>query len=81
MSWNEFGLGAYEISIMLLTHPERLKYRRDLGIGCVGDEYFERDDSNASNPMFRFTSRFVFDFGWINTPLRQYGSPTAFLSY
>lgn len=36
---NEFGLGAFAVGIMLLTHPERLESCKDLGINCGGDEY------------------------------------------
>ena len=36
---NEFGLGAFEIGCMLLTHPERLVSYDDLWIDCAGDEY------------------------------------------
>lgn len=39
MAGNEYGLGAYEIGIMLLTHPDRLKHFNDLRINCAGDEY------------------------------------------
>lgn len=39
MSTSEFGLGAFAVGIMLLTHPERLKQYDDLWIDCVGDEY------------------------------------------
>lgn len=35
---NEFGLGAYEVGIILLTHPERLRCMKDLAILCAGDE-------------------------------------------
>jgi hypothetical protein len=38
----EFGFGAYEVAIMLLTHPERLVDYNDLWIGCAGDEYAPR---------------------------------------
>ncbi len=39
MGGGEFGLGAFEILIMLLTHPERLANYDDLWIDCAGDEY------------------------------------------
>ena len=36
---NEFGLDAFSIGIMLLTHPERLAHFDDLWIDCAGDEF------------------------------------------
>lgn len=39
MNASEFGLGAFAIGIMLLTHPERLKHFDDLWIDCAGDEF------------------------------------------
>lgn len=38
MDRNEFGLGVYEVAIMLLLHPERLTHTCDLWIDCCGDE-------------------------------------------
>jgi len=35
---NEFGLGAYEVGIMLITHLKRLVHYDDLWIDCAGDE-------------------------------------------
>ena len=39
MTDREFGFGAYEVAILLLTHPERLVDCNDLWIDCAGDEY------------------------------------------
>ncbi|QQS20564.1 MAG: hypothetical protein IPL87_03255 [Candidatus Moraniibacteriota bacterium] len=36
---NEFGLGAFAIGIMLLTHPERGVDERYLHVICAGDEF------------------------------------------
>lgn len=36
---NEFGLGAFAVGIMILTHPERLINYDDLWIDCAGDEF------------------------------------------
>ena len=35
----EFGLGVFEVAIMLLTHPNRLAQTHDLWIHAPGDEY------------------------------------------
>lgn len=39
MKDDEMGLGAYEVLIVLLTHPELLKSFNDLWIDCPGDEF------------------------------------------
>lgn len=36
---NEFDLGAFEVGIMILTHPERLKNHKVLCIICAGAEF------------------------------------------
>jgi len=36
---NEFGLGAFAVGIMLLTHPEREVRWEQLHVDCAGDEY------------------------------------------
>lgn len=61
---NEFGLGAFAIGIMILTHPERLQHYDDLWIDCAGDEF---DDSGSGvrfdrAPCFRFSDGGV-EFG------------------
>jgi len=53
---NEFGLGAFAIGIMLLTHPKRLAYYDDLWIHCAGDEFAPGADGKFCNaPTFRFS--------------------------
>lgn len=44
-SSNEFGLGPYAVSTILLVNPERLQKDGDLSIYCAGCEYF----SSVSN--------------------------------
>jgi hypothetical protein len=39
MTSQEFGLGAFAVGIMLLTHPEQLMNYDDLYIDCAGDKY------------------------------------------
>ena len=52
---NEFGLGAFAIGIMLLTHPERLAHYDDLWIDCAGDEFAPVADGGFwSAPIFHF---------------------------
>ncbi|MFA7302795.1 MAG: hypothetical protein WC030_03545 [Candidatus Paceibacterota bacterium] len=40
-----FGLGAFEIGVMLLTHPERVAHYDDLWVDCPGDEFKPSDKS------------------------------------
>lgn len=52
---NEFGLGAFAVSIMLLTHPERLNHHDELWIDCAGDEFAPGADGEFGYaPIFRF---------------------------
>jgi hypothetical protein len=78
----QFGLGAFAIGIMLLTHPERLSHYDDLWIDCAGDE-FDDPDSDASfvhAPCWGFdvggvkfgTSRVDFAYG-------DFGSASGFV--
>jgi hypothetical protein len=55
---NSFGLGAFEVGIMLLTHPERIACNDDLPISCIGDELKLGGESFGADyplvPTFRF---------------------------
>lgn len=53
---NEFGLGAFAVGIMILTHPERLMHYDDLWIDCVGDEF----DDPVSDVRFGHAPCFCF---------------------
>lgn len=55
---NEFGLGAFAVGIMILTHPERLMNYDDLLIDCAGDEFAPGADGKFSGAPF-----FYFDGG------------------
>jgi hypothetical protein len=57
MDGGEFGLGAFAVGIMLLTHADRLKHYDDLWIDCAGDEFHDPRGSGAPfgrAPYFRF---------------------------
>lgn len=79
---NEFGLGAFAIGIMILTHADRLQNLDDLWIDCAGDEF---DDPGADvrfvrAPYFRFhDGRVGFDAFWFDDALAYYGSASAFV--
>lgn len=50
----EFGLGSYEVGMVLLTHPERLAKRPDLWIDCAGDEYVQE----RPNPLLKIGTEY-----------------------
>ncbi len=79
---NEFGLGAYEIGIMLLTHPERLTSCKDLWIDCPGDEYsLEDKDGWLLNLCWCFhEGTLKLGHNWVNTYHGHFGSVSASLS-
>lgn len=82
MSTSEFGLGAFAIGIMLLTHPERLQDYNDLWIDCAGDEYAPgTGDVFSHAPCFRFSVGGVVEFGasGIDDPRDGYGSASGFV--
>jgi len=78
---NEFGLVAFEIGCMLLTHPERLQHYDDLWIDCPGDEYAPDADGDFSHaPSFDFYDGWVrFGAHWVDDPLASSGSVSGFL--
>lgn len=81
---NEFGLGAFEIACMLLTHPERLQDYDDLWINCAGDKYAPDADGDFSDaPCFLFDEgkvEFVTVFTvWFDNAFSHCGSASASL--
>lgn len=78
---NEFGLGAFAIGCMLLTHPERLVQLEQLHIDCPGDEYAPDAGGVFSDaPFFLFSVGGVkFDADSVALPVESYGSASAFL--
>jgi len=80
---NEFGLGSYEVGIMILTHPERLMNYDDLWIDCAGDEFAPFGGDFHDVPYFSFGGGFGgrvrFDTLWFDDANEFYGSASAFL--
>jgi len=78
---NEFGLDAFIVGIMLLTHPERLQQYDDLWIDCAGNDFAPNvADDFSGAPHFRFVS----DKVWFSTSdtvdaTIGYGSASGFL--
>lgn len=77
----EFGLGAFAVACMLLTHPERLSQSDQLYVDCAGDEYSASDERQFSEaPYFRFLDgRVGFGTSWIGYADPYFGSATAFV--
>ena len=78
---NEFGLGAFAIGIMLLTHPEREVRLEQLHIDC-GDEYSFGGAGGpfGSAPFFCFrVDEVLFDTHSVVHPHAHDGSASAFL--
>jgi len=78
---NEFGLGAFAIGIMLLTHPEREVQWEQLHVDCAGDEFAPGAVGDFSSaPIFCFHDGEVeFNAGWFAYASEEYGSASGFL--
>lgn len=78
---NEFGLGAFVIGIMLLTHPEREVQWEQLHVDCAGDEFdSDADASFDGAPYFYFNDgKVMFDTYRVDYPYAYYGSASSFL--
>jgi len=78
---NEFGLDAFTVACILLTHPEREQVWEQLHIDCSGDEYSPGADGRFGNaPYLDFDGGglgFVTD--WIGGVVGSYGSASGFL--
>lgn len=80
MNSTEFGLGAYAVGVMLLTHPERLTQYNDLWIDCAGDEFSEGDGVFDWAPCFLFYDDGVeFGAGYVDDAYENYGAVSGFL--
>lgn len=83
MNASEFGLGAFAVGCMLLTHPKRLMNHDDLWIDCAGDEYSRNADGVFSHaPFFSFggwSDGVDFVFGWNDLVLEYCGSASGFI--
>lgn len=80
MAANEFGLGAFALGCMLITHPERLSDISTLMIDCSGDEYSLRADTIYDRvPLFDFDlGGMEFSVFYEDRALDLWGTPTAF---
>lgn len=82
MESNEFGLGAFAVGIMLLTHADRLKHYDDLYVDCAGDEFHDPQSSVAPfvhAPCFYFSAELMFGTDWSGGAYDFCGSASGFL--
>jgi len=81
---NEFGLGPYEVAILLLTHPDRITGRDQLIIDCAGGEY--RPSAKGAFVKFLFfgwrgcgEGQFLLYYEDSDIPNKYYGVASGFL--
>lgn len=81
MAGNEFGLGAFAVACMLLTHPERLSSEETLMIDCGGDEYSVRGDITFDRvPLFDYDiSGIEFSIFYDDRSRNLWGTPSGYL--
>ncbi len=77
----EYGLGLFEVIIMLITHPERLDNNDDLWIECPGDSYAVIAEKDPINTPFVNIIDGEIGIGSVpsNEPGARYGSATWLL--
>ncbi len=78
---NEFGLGAFAVGCMILTHPERLVRWEQLHMDCAGDEFAPGADGVFGRaPIFDFSGDGVeFSTRHVSLAYGCYGSVSGFL--
>lgn len=81
-SAQEFGLGAFEVACMLLTHPNRIQDYDDLWLDCPGDEYLIDDvrSYDGGAPFVYYASNHLrFDAHSTSVCLGKQGSVTGWI--
>jgi len=78
---NEFGLGSFAVSSIILTHPNRLVRWEELHMDCAGDELAPGADGDFSAaPSFRFVNDEIhFGSNEIDFGYERYGSVSGFI--
>ena len=78
---HEFGLGAFAVGTLLLTHHEREVQWEQLHIDCSGDEYAPGADGQFVNaPIFCWDDgKLHFLNYWTDNASERYGSASGFL--
>lgn len=77
----EFGLGAFTVGCMILTHPEREVKWKQLHMDCAGDEFAPDADGDFSYAPFFFFSvgKVKFRAYWFDGAYGKFGSVSGFL--
>jgi len=77
---NEFGLGAFAVGIMILTHQERFTKDEDLCVDCSGDENAPGADGDFSSaPLFYSRDGLLKFFTyWTSGTNDRFGTVSAF---
>lgn len=78
----EFGLGAFQVLCMGLTHPERYSEWNELDTSCPGDVLILENSKKIGAPIIFLNSdkKLLFDAYSINTKRIYLGLVTAFIS-
>ena len=78
---NEFGLGAWEVVNIALTHPERLIQWEELDMDCAGDEFDPGDGYGFSDsPCVSFYDGEVrFGAKWFGNASDLFGAVSGFV--
>lgn len=77
---NEFGLGAFMVGCMLLTHPNRLEQMAQLAIDCPGDECLTPNGEWTATTAFAFrASKVCFEYFWPHRAYSASASATGFI--
>lgn len=78
---DEFGLGAFAVGCMTLTHPTRFKRWEQLHTDCAGDEFAPGADGGFSSaPFFGWDDgKLEFNADYVGNASRRYGTSSAFL--
>lgn len=77
---NEFGLGAFEVASILLTHPELLTKYEDLWIDCPGDEFSPDGDGEFSRAPYLYfdDGKLGFDTEHVGRADGHFGTASGF---
>lgn len=77
---NEFGLGAFEVGCLLLSHPEREQITEQLHIYCAGDEFFCSPDMELA-PAFCWQGGILHLLTYLTSHISErFGSASGFVS-
>jgi len=80
---NEFGLGPYEVAVLMLTHPGRITGHRQLNAGCPGADYAPKGNCAYREGIYFHWGlefeRLRMSFSTPNDMSRQSGPCTGFL--